>query len=67
MGRACQVSILLNVQFAMRGKHSANIFLFIVLGVFLFFPMKVACHTNPSIGVFADLRGGDILQWLGGV
>lgn len=65
-----QVNILLNVQFAMRNKHSANMFLFIVLGIFLLFSLKSFPHPNPSVGVFADLRvwgGGDMLQWLGGV
>lgn len=53
-----QVNILLNVQFAMRNKHSANMFLFIVLGIFLLFSLKGFPHPNPSVGVFADLRGG---------
>lgn len=47
---ASQVNILLNVQFATRNKHSADIFLFIVLGIFLLFSLKGSPHPNPTIG-----------------
>lgn len=42
-------------------------FLFIVLGIFLLFSLKGSPHPGPTVGVFADLRGGDMLQWPGGV
>ena len=62
MGHACQVDILLNVQFAMKSKHSAYMFLFIVLGIFLLFFHETCLLHQSTVGVFADLRGGDMLQ-----
>lgn len=41
-------------------------FLFIVLGIFLLFSLKGSPHPSPTVGVFADRRGGDVLQWPGG-
>lgn len=62
-----RVNILLNVQFAIRNKPSANRFLFIVLGIFLLFSLKGSPLPNSTRDVFADLRGGGTHQWLGGL
>lgn len=46
-GCAHQVNILLHVQFAMSKKHYANTFLFLVLGIFLLFSLKVPAAPTP--------------------
>lgn len=54
-----QVNILLNVQLAIRNKHSANMFLFIVLGIFLLCSLKGSPHPSPP-WVYLQTQEGEI-------